>query len=123
MTLRSSIQAPSMGSMRLMLTLCVVMFLANLNELMLWPFYVDVARALDTSIPLIGQTTTLAFLVSAVLGILIGPLADHFGHRRTLLLAAAGIVISACGTALAPSYVALLGARLLSGLSAGVANS
>jgi MFS transporter, DHA1 family, inner membrane transport protein len=106
-----------------MLSLSVVMFLANLNQLMLWPFYVDVARTLDTSVPLIGQTTTLALLVSAVLGIFIGPLADHFGHRRTLLLAAAGIVISAFGTTLAPSFITLLGARLLSGVSAGVANS
>ena len=95
----------------------------HLNELMLWPFYVEVARDFDTSISLVGQTTTLAVLVSAVLGILIGPLADHYGHRRTLLLGAAGVVVSAFGTALASSFVMLLIARLLSGVSAGVAVS
>lgn len=118
-----SIQAPSAAGMRLMLTLCVVVFLAFLNELMLSPFYVAVADDFDVSVPVIGQATTLAVLVSAALGVVIGPLADHYGHRRTLLLGVAGVVVSAFGTALAPSFVVLLIARLLSGVSAGVAIS
>src|SRR5687767_11726118 len=97
---------------RLLLTLCAIAFVAYLNQLMLWPFYVDVARDLDIPIPLLGQTTTLAVLVSAALGLVIGPLADHVGHRRTLLFGATGVVISAFGTALAPTFLALLGARM-----------
>ncbi len=123
MTSTPSIRAPSQGGMRLLLALCAVVFLATLNQLMLWPFYVDVADDFDTSVPLIGQTTTLAMLVSAALGVVIGPLADHYGHRRTLLLSVAGIVISAVGTALSTSFVTLIIARLLSGVSAGVATS
>ena len=118
MTPRPSVHAPSPAGMRLLLTLCAIVFVAYLNQLMLWPFYVDVARDLDTPIPLLGQTTTLAVLVSAALGLVIGPWADHVGHRRTLLLGVAGVVISAFGTALAPSFLALLGARVLGGMSA-----
>jgi predicted MFS family arabinose efflux permease len=123
MTMTTPIKDSPQAGVRLMLTLCVIVFLAYLNELMLWPFYVEVARDFDTSISLVGQTTTLAVLVSAVLGILIGPLADHYGHRRTLLFGAAGVVVSAFGTALASSFVMLLIARLLSGVSAGVSVS
>src|SRR5688572_2388386 len=104
MTARPSVQASPPAGMRLLLTLCAVVFLAYLNEFMLLPFYVDVARDFDTSISLIGQTTTVAVLVSAFLGVIIGPLADYYGHRRTLLLGVAGIVISAIGTALALSF-------------------
>lgn len=59
-------------------------------------------------------TATLAMMVS-------GPLADRFGRRPVLKVAAALFLVSALASALAPNYLALVAARMLGGLGVGAA--
>ena len=67
---------------------------------------------LGFSVASLTLTATLAMMVS-------GPLADRFG-RRTILYAAAVLYgISAIGSALAPSFVTLVVARMIGGLGVG----
>ena len=44
------------------------------------------ARDLDVGVPLLGQVVAAMLLVSAAIGLVAGPLADRYGHRRVILL-------------------------------------
>ena len=57
-------------------------------------------------------TATLAMMVS-------GPLSDRIGRRRVLFLAAVLYAVSAVASALAPSFVVLVIARMIGGLGVG----
>ena len=57
-------------------------------------------------------TATLAMMVS-------GPLSDRIGRRRVLFLAAVLYAVSAIASALAPSFVVLVIARMIGGLGVG----
>ena len=81
-------------------------FLGALTSVALGPFLPVIARDLRTSVPLLGQTATAALLSAAVLGLIVGPLADRYGHRR-LLLAGLWAVTSIL------AFLALVGACLL----------
>jgi sugar porter (SP) family MFS transporter len=59
-------------------------------------------------------TATLAMMVS-------GPLSDRLGRRPVLKIAAALFTVSAVASALAPTFMALVAARMLGGLGVGAA--
>lgn len=113
---------PASAGLRVLVALCTVSFLGTLNDFMLAPFYVEVARDLDTTVPVLGQVVTAAILASGLLALIIGPLADHYGYRRVLLTGVLGLVVSAIGAALAPSFPVLLVSRLIGGVSQGALN-
>jgi sugar porter (SP) family MFS transporter len=69
---------------------------------------------LGWSVASLTLTATLAMMVS-------GPLSDRLGRRPVLKIAAALFAISAVASALAPSFVALVAARMLGGLGVGAA--
>jgi DHA1 family inner membrane transport protein len=93
---------------RLVGLLAVCSFLALINFVALSPFLPAVARDLNTSVPLVGQVTTALTLLSAGLGLAIGPLADLRGHRRLIVVGIIAVAFNLVGMALAPSYVVLL---------------
>ena len=95
-------------------------FLGPLNSMALNAFLPFIAEDLDTSVPVLGQITTLVFLLGALNGLLIGPLADRYGQRRFLMFGAAVVVGTSLGTAMAPNYEVLVGIRLFSALSGGI---
>lgn len=95
-------------------------FLGTLNNSALNPFLPDVARELSSSVPVLGQTVTVMFVLSALIGLVAGPLADHYGHRRLLLIGMAALVINALGTALAPSFGLLFAVRLTGGFAGAI---
>jgi predicted MFS family arabinose efflux permease len=76
-----------------------------------------IARNLRTSVPLLGQTATAALLSAAVLGLVVGPLADRYGHRRLLLAGLWAVALCGSATAAARGYLALLGGQLLGSVS------
>jgi predicted MFS family arabinose efflux permease len=88
--------------------LALTAFVSSLSTFALGPFLPVLARDLDTSVALLGQAPALAALVAAALGLVVGPLADRVGYRRSLLLALASLVISAFGIALSSSFALLL---------------
>lgn len=98
---------------RLVGLLAACSFLAFVNFAALAPFLPAIARDLDTTVPLVGQVTTALTLLSAGLGLAIGPLADLRGHRRLIVVGIAAVALNLAGMALAPTYAALLPMALL----------
>ena len=105
---------------RILLPLCLVVFAILVHGSAMGPLAKEIARDLGTSIPLIGQVSTLGFAVMAVAGLLVGPLADHLGHRVVILLGLVILAASAGATGLAPSYPALLLGGMVGGVGAAI---
>jgi MFS transporter, DHA1 family, inner membrane transport protein len=103
---------------RLMTALCLPASLAVLNALALSPFLSAIARDLDTSVAVLGQALTVTGLLGATFGLIIGPAADRIGYRRLMLCGLAALIICDLGTAVAPSFPAILLAQLVGGFSA-----
>lgn len=101
-------RVPATASRAALVTLCVAGFLAALNFFATSPFYADMAGDLDTSVPLLGQLVTVMLLISAALGLVVGPLADRFGIRGLLALGMGAVAVNLFGTAVTPSYAVLL---------------
>jgi MFS transporter, DHA1 family, inner membrane transport protein len=95
-------------------------FLGTLNNSALNPFLPDVAADLNSSVPVLGQTVTVMFILSAIIGLVAGPMADHFGHRRLLLIGMVALIANAIGTALAPTFWLLFIIRLTGGLAGAI---
>lgn len=105
---------------RVVLTLCAVSFIGTLNLLGISPFLVEMASDLDSSVALLGQTSTATIFFGALIGLIAGPLADHYGHRRMLVVGFLALIASTIAVALASTYTTLLLARLISGISGAV---
>lgn len=89
-------------------TLVVATLVNFTGSLALSPFLPEIAAELQTTVALVGQIPALVMLLAALLGLVIGPLADHYGYSRTLLLALVAVAVSAAGTGLASTYAFLL---------------
>ncbi|RIK42807.1 MAG: hypothetical protein DCC58_10515 [Chloroflexi bacterium] len=100
-------------------TLALTVFVTTSNGASLGAFLPQLAADLDTSVPVLGQISTAVFIVSAVVSLFTGPLADHYGKRRMIAYGMALLAVSTFGTALAPSYGWFLLGRLFSAFSAG----
>jgi MFS family permease len=92
---------------------CVAPFVTQLTTFALSPFLPFVAADLGTTVAVLGQIPALAFFTAAVLGLIVGPLADRLGHRRTLLAGVAASSVGAIATALAPSLLVLIPVALI----------
>ncbi|HEU5434627.1 MAG TPA: MFS transporter, partial [Thermomicrobiales bacterium] len=102
---------------RLMLpALSAAAFLAALNFFAPTPFFPLIARDLQTTVPLLGQMVTLMVLVSAALGLVVGPLADRYGYRWPLVIGILAIAANLLGIAFSPAYPVLLAWSLVGGL-------
>jgi len=104
------------ASWRIQVVLCLAVFFAALNFFAPTPFYPQMAHDLQTTVPLLGQVMTLMALLSAGLGLVIGPLADRYGYRWPLVIGLVAVAGTLLGTGLAPTYAVLLGLGLLGGL-------
>ncbi len=91
---------PAAAPSRVQLLLCLSAFLAALNFFAPTPFYPQMARDLQTTVPLLGQVVTLMALISAGLGLFIGPLADRYGYRWPLVMGLLAIAAGLLGTGL-----------------------
>lgn len=80
------------------------------------PFLAVMADDLGVSVGLLGQAATVALLATGLSGLVIGPLADHFGHRRAMLAGLALVIVNSLGVALATSFALVLGMRAFAGV-------
>lgn len=94
-------------------TLALVAFVGLLGAVSYGPFLPVMAASLGVGVPLLGQLPAASMLLAAALGLLVGPLADAYGYRRTLVVGLVAVVASTLGTGLAPSFAALIGAVLV----------
>lgn len=113
-------RGPDAGT-RVLVALCAASFLAALNFFAPTPFYPLIADDLGTTVPLLGQVTTLMVLLSAGLGLAIGPLADRYGYRWPLVIGVLAIATNLTVIGLAPSYPVLLLASAVGGLGDALA--
>ncbi len=97
-------------------TLMAAAFINTTSGVALGPFLPLVADELGMSVALLGQVPSAMMLLAALLGLVIGPLADQYGYRRTLVVGMLAVAISALGTGLAPGFVPLLLAGLVGAL-------
>lgn len=108
------------GGLRLIILLCLLTILGAVNTFAITPFFTVMADELNTTVPLLGQTATGMLVSSALVGLVAGPLADHFGHRRVMLIGMFTLLASAFLTVLAMNYAVLLIVRLVGGISTAI---
>ena len=80
------------------------------------PFASEIASALGTSVAVVGQFTALSMLTMAFAGLFSGPIADHIGHRRSLVIGLGLLAVAAATLALSINIVMLLLAGITGGL-------
>ena len=88
--------------------LMLATFVNFLGTLGLGPFLVPIADDLGTTVALVGQVPALVTMLAAMLALVIGPLADHYGLSRTLMVGVLAVTVSTLAIGLAPSYGFLL---------------
>src|SRR3954451_3281066 len=88
----------------LVLALVAATFVNFLGSLALGPFLPQVAADLETTVSLVGQVPALVTFIAALLGLVIGPLADQYGYSRTLLIGLLAATVSSLTVGLAPSF-------------------
>src|SRR5215470_14730549 len=108
--LSSNARLPARG---LVPTLALSTFVNHLNVVAWIPFLPFVAKAQSVSVSLLGQVPASMLLSSALLGLVIGPLADRYGYRRTLLVCLVAVAASSLTTGLSTTILALFLAALL----------
>lgn len=92
-------------------------FMGNLIMLGVSPFFPSISSDLGVSVPALGQVVSGMLLLSAVLALIVGPLADQYGHRRLLTIGVIAASTSLISFGLAPSYWFLILAGLIGGLA------
>src|SRR5215203_1916057 len=102
---------------RVLPALCLGMFVAMLTFVAPAPFFPAMARDLNVSVPLLGQVVAAMLLVSAAIGLVAGPLADRYGHRRLILIGLVSAAICLLTFGLAPTFAVLLVGALAGGLA------
>ncbi len=102
--------------------LALTSFVGLLNGFALGPFLPSISDDIGVGVPVLGQVATLTFLMTALGGLFVGPLADHLGHRRMILAGLLATIISAIGTALAPGFTVLLITRVIGGVGGSIAS-
>src|SRR6516164_8442383 len=73
-------------------------FVNHLNMIAWIPFLPFIAKAQNLSVSLLGQVPASMLLLSAFLGLVIGPLADLYGYRRTLVACLAAVAAASLTT-------------------------
>ena len=82
----------------------------------------SIETTFQTSASTLGLTVSSALLGSAAGALVAGWLADRFGRRPSMLLAAVMFLLSAVGSALAPGLVDLVIWRVVGGVAVGFAS-
>ena len=108
---------PAAPDRRVLPALCLGGFVATLVFIAPAPFLPAMADDLNVSVPLLGQVMAAMLLLSAALGLLVGPLVDRYGYRRLIVLGLAAAALCLAIFGLAPTFPILLAAGLAGGLA------
>ena len=108
---------PATLDLGILMPVCLTLFMAGLWGQAFAPLIPEIAGDLGVSVALVGQVSTVSLVMIGLGSVFSGPLADHFGHRRTIASGLAGGVVAALLFASAPTYLALLAAGFVGGLA------
>ncbi len=97
----------------LVATLTLATFVNHLNVIAWNPFLPFIAAEIGVTVALLGQVPALMMLLATCLGLVIGPLADHYGYRRTVLIGLLAVVTSGLATGLAATLPIMVSAALV----------
>jgi predicted MFS family arabinose efflux permease len=86
-----------------------------LNFLAMSPFYPEMSTDLHVSVSVVGQLVTFMVLLSAILGLVLGPVVDRYGFRRLMVLGVACVSINQIGIGLSPRFPFMLVVSLIGG--------
>ena len=81
---------------------------------------VEIAASFGVDVGVVGQLRTGSFITSIVLALLVSALSVRFRLKSLLVAGIATMMVSALGCFLAPSFVLLLSAYALSGMSTAI---
>lgn len=87
--------------------LCLGSFITTLNFAAPAPFLPAMSDDLDVSVALLGQITAVMMILSAVLALIVGPVADRYGPRRFILAGLVATAVSLFDFGLAPVFSVL----------------
>jgi MFS family permease len=93
--------------------LTVAGFVNHLNVIAWNPFLPFIAEAHGVGVALLGQLPALLLVLSALFGLVIGPLADSYGYRPTMVLCLLAVALSSLATGLSAALPTLVLAALL----------
>lgn len=102
---------------RVLPALCLSAFIATLIFVAPAPFFPAMADDLDVSVPLLGQVVAAMLVLSAALGLVVGPLADRYGYRRLIVLGLCAASLFLVIFGLATSVPILLAGSVAGGLA------
>jgi MFS transporter, DHA1 family, multidrug resistance protein len=106
------------GQRMIWLTLTAALTLGMLASTIYVPSIPSIARALETSIARV-QFTFVGYLLAFSGGVLVlGPLSDRFGRRRTMICGLVASVLSSAACAASPTIEFLIAARIIQGVGA-----
>ena len=97
---------------RVLPALCLATFVGVLTFVAPAPVVAAEARGEGVGVPLLGQVVAAMLLLSALLGLVAGPLADRYGHRRLIVLGLSAAAACLLGFGFAPAFPVLLVAAL-----------
>ena len=106
----------STAANRILFALCCCTVAGVLNFLAMTPFYPEMSSDFGVSVSIVGQIVTFMVLLSACLGLVLGPVVDRYGFRRPLVIGLSCVVINLIGAGLAPTFAVMLGLSLIGGL-------
>lgn len=109
-----------MGQTRFLGLTGVSMFLTQSVSLMLAPLLVDLAADFDVSVTAAGQIAAATFAAWAISVLSVGPISDSFGRRPVAVIGLTLLGSSVLASSFAPNFGALLGLRIITGLSGGM---
>jgi predicted MFS family arabinose efflux permease len=104
---------PASAGAGLVPALTVAAFVNHLNVIAWNPFLPFIAETHGVSVAILGQLPALLLVLSAVLGLVIGPLADSYGYRPTIVLCLLAVGASSLATGLSTTLPLLVLAALL----------
>ena len=96
------------SGLRVLVALGFGTFVTALLFIVPTPFFPQMARDLQVSVPLLGQVMTAMLLLSALFGLVVGPLADRSGHRLLILIGLVAAAVCLLDFGLAPTFPVLL---------------
>jgi predicted MFS family arabinose efflux permease len=98
---------------------CLGMFAASSSGTTRAPFLIDMARDLDTSLPVVANLMAMTSIAWGVTSLMAGAASDRWGRRPFLIGGPIGLALSLAGVAAAPDYLAMVLAVSLAGAFAG----
>jgi MFS transporter, DHA1 family, multidrug resistance protein len=102
----------------LLLTLTMTSSLGMVASTIYVPSIPAIAGAFDTSIPRVQLTFVAYLLAFAASMLVLGPLSDRYGRRRTIICGLALSSISSVACAVSPTIDFLIAARVIQGIGA-----